>query len=232
MNNGTPQLPIWVKRSRIYTDLGDREMVGRSFTDLTDALSGLAASRKQPKPLGADSLTFRRMLTRTGHACSLPSGRPAPPPGNMNRRTRRSGSAEYCVQLSDPKLEAGLLGARSIVNFALLSVERGCRRRLPQRTTQRTEAYPWQRALQLRILHQSLLYLGRLEEAASIADVLEPLARKIGANLLDRALSQLASLGRIRSSPGSRKLETGLRQISKAGREEACILASSLREYN
>ena len=60
-----------------------------------------------------------------------------------------------------------------------------------------SEAPPWQRALQLRVLHQTLLYLGRLEEALRIADELEPLARKIGQSYLGRALPQHASLDRI-----------------------------------
>src|SRR5260370_34062202 len=44
----------------------------------------------------------------------------------------------------------------------------------------RLEAPPWQRALQLLALYQSLIFLGRPDEAERIAAELEPLAGKIG----------------------------------------------------
>ena len=79
------------------------------------------------------------------------------------------------------------------------------------------EASPWQRALQLRILHQSLIYLGRLEEAARIATILEPLAKRIGQSysialyLCSRVWTEF---GR---SPDLSKLETNLREATRSG---------------
>jgi hypothetical protein len=48
-------------------------------------LSGLVASRKQPKRLGEVSLTFRQMLALIGCTFSPPSGRPTQPPLAMSR---------------------------------------------------------------------------------------------------------------------------------------------------
>ena len=93
-------------------------------------LSGLAASRKQPKQLVAGSPTFRQMLALTGCVFSLPSAQALAAAGPYEPAHEALREAlNIASQLSDPKLEARLLGARSTSKFPLLSVERGCRRR-------------------------------------------------------------------------------------------------------
>jgi hypothetical protein len=73
-----------------------------------------------------------------------------------------------------------VLGARSIVNLHFLRLNEAATDGLLSEQLCRSAKAPWQRGLQLRVLHQALLYLGRLEEAVRIADVLEPLSNKIG----------------------------------------------------
>jgi tetratricopeptide (TPR) repeat protein len=80
----------------------------------------------------------------------------------------------------------------------------------------KAEASPWQRALQLRILHQSLLYLGRLDDAAKIRDELEPLATKIGVSYsIARCLITRAWVD-FGAAPELAKLESVLQQVLKS----------------
>jgi tetratricopeptide (TPR) repeat protein len=81
------------------------------------------------------------------------------------------------AHLSEPKLVGRLLGARSIINYMFLRLKEAAS---DCEESDRSEAPPWERAAQLQILFQTLLFLGRPEEAAKIRDELEPLATKIG----------------------------------------------------
>jgi len=80
-------------------------------------------------------------------------------------------------QLSDPKLVAGLLGARSIVNYQFFRLRETA---ADGEKSGGSEAAPLDRVVQLQVLYQTLLLLGRLEQAATIRDELEPFATKIG----------------------------------------------------
>jgi len=78
-----------------------------------------------------------------------------------------------------------------------------------------SEAPPWQHALQLAALHQTVLFLGRPEDTVRIADKLEPLARKIGQSVaLALCLSGRAWL-KFGKAPDLAQLETDIRQVSK-----------------
>src|SRR5260370_34882343 len=101
-------------------------------------LSGLAASRKQPKQLVADSTTFREMSALTGRASSPPSGRLTQPQRAMAqpREGLREGlntafqlsaagsependalreALNIAFHLSDPKLVARLIASTALV---------------------------------------------------------------------------------------------------------------------
>jgi hypothetical protein len=80
-----------------------------------------------------------------------------------------------------------------------------------------SETPPWQRFLQLRGLHQTLLFLGRWVEALKIADDLEPLARKIGDNLSVVRCLTTRAWAEFGIAPDLAKLEIGLGQLSKYG---------------
>jgi hypothetical protein len=73
----------------IYIQLDDREMIGRSFTDLgPPPLSGLATSRKRPKRPGAGLPTCRPRLALTGRAFSPLSRRRLRLPESIGRPTK------------------------------------------------------------------------------------------------------------------------------------------------
>jgi tetratricopeptide (TPR) repeat protein len=69
----------------------------------------------------------------------------------------------------------------------------------------------------LRILHQSLLYLGRLDEAASIAAVLEPLARRIGQSYSTALCLSSRACAEFGRAPDLAQLEINLRQAPESG---------------
>jgi hypothetical protein len=79
-----------------------------------------------------------------------------------------------------------------------------------------SKAPPWLRALQLRALHQTLLFLGRPEEAVRIADELEPLARKIGQSYTIALCLETRAWAEFGKEPDLAKLEIGLQQVSKS----------------
>jgi hypothetical protein len=81
----------------------------------------------------------------------------------------------------------------------------------------------------LRILHQALLYLGRLEESVGIADELEPLAWKIGQYILDLCLSTRA-LVEFGKELDLARFETGLRLASKSDQKVRFAFSEAISE--
>jgi tetratricopeptide (TPR) repeat protein len=121
-------------------------------------------------------------------------------------------------RLSDPKLEARVLGARSTVNVLFYRFrEAAADVLLCEQLGAGSETPPWQRCLQLRGLHQTLLFLGRPDEALRIADDLEPLARKIGDNLSVARCLTTRAWAEFGKAPDLAKLGIGLGQLSKYG---------------
>ncbi len=202
----------------IHTSAGDREMIGRGFTDLADACGSTGRFREASETalrglvyLSADVSVHRaRLLAILGQARAA-AGEYQP----ANEALREALS--IASQLSDSKLVARLLGARSIVNFHFFRLKEAAADGLRSEQSANAEASPWQRALQLRILHQSLVYLGRLDEAASITGVLEPLARRIGQSYSIALSLGSRAWGEFGRAPDLAKLETDLRQASASG---------------
>jgi tetratricopeptide (TPR) repeat protein len=201
----------------IYVGVGDQEMIGQSFIDLTEALiwsgrygEASEAARRGLAELHPDVSAYRaRLLAVLGHAYAAA--------GHHKPAHEALGEAVLIgTQLADPKLVARLLGAQSIVNFHFFRLKEaaadGFRIEADASTT-------WQRALQLRILHQSLLYLGRVDEATSIAGVLEPLAQRIGQSYSTALCLTSRAWAEFGRAPNLAKFETNLRQIPTPGRE-------------
>jgi tetratricopeptide (TPR) repeat protein len=105
---------------------------------------------------------------------------------------------------------AGLLGGRSMVNYQFVRLREAAEDGL-QAT--RAEASPWERALELQNLYQTLLLLGRLEDAGRIREELEPLATKIGQSFsIARCLITRAWID-LGAEPDLAKLETAIQQV-------------------
>ncbi|HKN00256.1 MAG TPA: AAA family ATPase [Candidatus Binataceae bacterium] len=201
----------------IYTNLGDREMIGKSFGELADAFiwvgrfqDALETARRGLDYLGQDISANRlRLLAVLGQASAASAGRE-----KACEALREA--LDIASKLSDPKLEARVLGARSIVNLHFFRLREAAEDGLRSEQLGGSEAPPWQRALQLRVLHQTLLTLGRLEEAIRIADELEPLATKIGqAYSIALCLSTRTWLEFVRE-PDLAKLDAGFQEVSKS----------------
>jgi eukaryotic-like serine/threonine-protein kinase len=201
----------------IYTNLDDREMIGSSLAELADALiwvgrfrEAVETARRGLAYVGAEVSANRlRLLAAFGQASAASAGHEAACAALRE-------ALEVASKLSDPKLEARVLGARSIVNLHFLRLREAAEDGLLSERLGGVESPPWQRALQLRVLHQALLTLGRLDEAIRIAEVLEPLATKIGqAYATALCLSTRTWLEFVRK-PNMAKLDAGFQEVSKS----------------
>ncbi len=192
-------------------------MIARSFTELTDAFiwagrfpEATESARRGLAYLQEDISAHRvRLLAPLAHALAAVG---AYEPAHEALRE----ALNIASQLSDPKLEARLLGARSTVNFHYFRLKEAAADGFLSEQLGGSEAPPWQRALQLRALHQTLLFLGRPEEAVRIADELEPLARKIGQSYSIALCLETRAWAEFGKTPDLAKLEIGLQQMSKS----------------
>ena len=201
----------------VYTNLDDREMIGRSFIELTDTFiwagrfhEAVETARRGLAYLEGDVSADRvRLLAALGHAC-------APAAGYEPAQEALREGLEIATQLCDPKLEARLLNARSTVNFHYFRLKEAAADGFRSQQLAGSEAPPWQRAQQLRVLHLALLILGRQEEAMRIADQLEPLSRKIGQSYSIALCHETRAWAEFRKAPDLPKLEIGLHQMSNS----------------
>ena len=201
----------------IYTNLGDRERIGSSFAELTDTFIWVGRFREAAETarrgldyLGTDvSANRARLLAAIAQASAASAGR-------ESSCAALHEALEIASKLADPQLEARVLGARSIVNMHFFRLREAVEDGLLSEQLGGAEAPAWQRALQLRVLHQALLTLGRLDDAVRIAGVLEPLANKIGqAYSLALCLSTRTWLEFVKE-PDLAKLEAGFEEVSRS----------------
>jgi predicted ATPase len=201
----------------IFIKLDDREMAGRGFTRLTGALISASHFQEAIKTahhglgyLGTEVSAVRvRLLAALGQACVITAGyEPA-------HEALREGF-DIASQLSDPKLEAILLGVRSILNFHYFRLHESATDELRSEQLGASEASPWRRALQLRNLAQTFLYLGRVEEALRILDQLEPLARRIGQAYEIAVCVSVRAWAEFANAPDLAKLEIRFKQVPKS----------------
>jgi tetratricopeptide (TPR) repeat protein len=201
----------------IYTNLGDREMIGKSFAELADAFIWVGHFREAAETaarglayLGADLSANRvRLLAVLGQAEAASAG-------DESAAVALREALDIATKLSDPKLEARVLGARAALNFHYFRLREAAADGLLSEQLGGAEVPPWPRALQLRVLHQILLSLGRPEEAFRIADVLEPLAMKIGQAYSIALCLSTRTWAEFGKEPDLTKLEAGLQEVSKS----------------
>jgi len=215
----------------IYVKLGDREMIGKSFTELTGVFTrvgrfqeAIETAQRGLAYLQADVSAYRaRLLAALGPSLSAAGGYE---PAQAALRE----ALDIASQLSDPKLEATVLNARSIVNFHFFRFREAAADGLLSQQLAGPEAPPWQRAQQLRVLHLALLYLGRLEEALRIADELEPLARKVGPFYLVAICLNTRAWAEFGKAPDLAELETGLREVAKSDQKASYAFSAVVSE--
>jgi tetratricopeptide (TPR) repeat protein len=201
----------------IYINLDDRKMIGKGFIELTDAFiwagrfrEAVETARRGLAYLGDDVSADRvSLLAALGHAC-------APAEGYAPAHEALREALNIASEISDPKLVARVLGARSVANFHYFRLSEAAADGLLAEQLAGATASPWLRAIHLRILYQTLLCLGRLEEAARIADELEPLARKIGQSYSVALCLDMRAWIEFGKAPDLAKLEADLRDFSNA----------------
>jgi len=109
-----------------------------------------------------------------------------------------------------------VLGARSTMNFHYFQLREAAADGLRSEQLGGADVPPWPRGLQLRVLHQTLLTLGRPEEAFRIADVLEPLAMKIGQAYSSALCLNTRTWAEFGKDHDLAKLEAGFLEASKS----------------
>ena len=214
-----------------YINLGDREIIVRTFSELTDALffagrlhQAVETARRGLTYLKADVSADRaRLFAALGQAHALAAGyEPA--------QEALQEALNIASQLSDPKLEARLLGVRSITNMQFFRLRETATDGLLSEQLGGSDLPPWQRALQLCCTHLALLHLGRVEEAVRIADELEPLARKIGQSLSVVLCLSTRAWIEFGKAPDLTTLEADFRRVSKSDQEASFAYREALSE--
>jgi tetratricopeptide (TPR) repeat protein len=193
-------------------------MIGRSFSELTNTLiwAGQFQDAIETARHGLEHLQQYvsadrvRLLAALGHAYAMIAGY------RLSQDALRE-ALDLANRLSDPKLEARVLGVRAIANFHYFRLRETAEDGLRTEQQGGSEASAWQRALQLRILYQTLLYLGRPEEAAGIANQLEPLARKLGQSNTLALCQSTRAMVEFGKAPDLPKLETDLQLALQSG---------------
>ena len=163
----------------IYIALDDREMIARRSNELTAVFvwagrveEGIETARRGLSYLGEDVSADRaRLLAGLGQTYAA-AGNYQPAHAALEE------ALDLASELSDPRLTAELLGARSIVNYLFFRLREAAAD--GEKAGGSVGAPPWDRAVQLQVLCQALLLLGHVEEGTRIIDELEPHAAKIG----------------------------------------------------
>ena len=199
----------------IYVTLDDREMIARSCTELSVIFvwaghlqEAIETARHGLAYLEGDVSAHRaRLLTVLAQIRAAA--------GDYDRSHESLGEAlNIASKLSDPKLLARLLGARSMINYQFVQLREAAD---DGRRSHGSGVTPWEHALELQHLYQTLLLLGRLDDVAKVRDELEPLANKIGQSFsIARCLITRAWLD-FGTAPDLAKLETAIQQVFKSG---------------
>jgi tetratricopeptide (TPR) repeat protein len=204
----------------IYINLDDRKMIGRSFTELV-AASIWAGRFQEATETGRRGLTYLQAEVSADRARLLATLAQALAAAGVYQPADEAlrEALDIASQLSDPKLEARLLDLRPIINIQFFRLRETATDGLLSKQPDGSDLPPWLFVLQLLILHQVLLYLGRPEEALRIADELEPLARKIGQSLSVGFCLGARALIDFGKAPDLAKLEAGFQRVRQSDRE-------------
>jgi tetratricopeptide (TPR) repeat protein len=199
--------------AELYVGIGDRELIGKSFGDLTDALilagrfpEAVETGRRGLSYLERDASIGRvRLLNGLSQALAWAQGyEPA--------HETLAEAMELASQLADTRLLTSVVGVRSIVNFYFFQLREAVADGFLCEQMGGAQETPWLRGVELRVLLPSLVYLGRTKEAARVGNELEAFARKTSQSFpiaLSRTVNALAEFGK---APDLDKLESDLRE--------------------
>jgi tetratricopeptide (TPR) repeat protein len=202
------------KALEIHIQMGDREMMGASFSQLAQALisAGRDDEAAEIAQRGLTHLQGDVSACRVHLFAALAEARAMGPDHHLAEESWRA-ALELSAQLSDPKVMGRALGARSVAYFQLFRLREAAEDGLRSEQLGGMETAPWPGALQLLILIGALLYLGRFDEAARIADALEPLSRKIGQSLWVAVCTFTRTWMELGAAPELAKFDNMLQQM-------------------
>jgi len=205
----------------MYITLGDRGMIAKSCTELAAVFvwagrfqEATETARRGLAYLEADVSADRAPLLAVLGQARAGAGEYDPAHGALRE------ALAIASHLSDAKLVATLRGVRSLVNYHFVRLREAAADGIFSEESGPSEIPPWERAVQLQALYQTLLLLGRLEEATRIRDELEPLASKIGQSwsiarcLITRAWTEFGK------GADLAQLETVLQQVLKSDQKD------------
>jgi len=209
------------KALEMYITLGNREMIAKSCTELAAVFiwagrfrEAIETARRGLAYLEADVSADRaRLLAVLGQA-RAGAGEYDPAHGALRE------ALNIASHLSDAKLVATLRGVRSLVNYHFVRLREAAADGIFSDESGSSEIPPWERAVQIQALYQTLLLLGRLDEATRIRDELEPRASKIGQSwsiarcLVTRAWTEFGKAGDLA------QLESVLQQALKSDQKD------------
>jgi len=162
----------------IYVSLGDREKIAKCGTELTTLFVWGGRFREATEIVhraldcfGAEVSAERARLLGVLGSIEGASA-------NWEASAKAHGEAlSIATELSDPRVIARVFGERSVVNYEFLRLREAA---ADAGQSCGSETTLWLRAIQLQILYQTLLLLGRMERAAKVRDEAEALATRIG----------------------------------------------------
>jgi tetratricopeptide (TPR) repeat protein len=198
----------------IYTTVADREMFAQTCIELTNvyAWAGRLEKAIETAQRGLAFLAGEVSAQRTRLLATLAQTQATCGRYEQAHEALRQAQS-IASQLSDPKLMAELAGASSIVNYEFLRLSEAA---ADIKQSCGSEAPPSERAYQLQLAYQTLLLLGRMEEAAGIRDELESLSSKTGQSYsIARTLITDAWL-QFGKAPDVDKLENQLVKVLKS----------------
>ena len=204
----------------MYITLDDREMIAKRCTELAAVFiwagrfrEATETARRGLAYVVADVSADRARLLAVFGQARAGAGEYDPAHGALREALNVVPSLR-CKTCGD------IHGVRSIVNYHFLRLREAAADGIFSDESGPSEIPPWERALQLQALYQTLLLLGRLEEATRIRDELEPLASKIGQSysiarcLITRAWTEFGKAADLA------QLETALQQALKPDQKD------------
>jgi tetratricopeptide (TPR) repeat protein len=198
----------------IYIALGDQQMLAKSCAQLVGIFvwagrlqEAINTAVRGLSYLGTNVSAARARLLAALAQAQATAGNWEPSQAAIDE------AMSIASRVSVTNLERRLLGARSTVNYQFLRLREAA---ADGQEAGDTEAPPWERTIEQQYLYQSLLFLGRLDDAARIRDQLEPLAAKIGQSYSILRCRLTRAWLEFGETPDLSKLETGLQQALKS----------------
>jgi len=203
----------------IYVGTGDRELIGRSFTDVTDGLMWARRYRKVIKigSRGLSLLEGDRSAYRVRLLCQV-ALITAAAGGYEAARDGFTEAMALAQELGDAALTVRVLSDRAVFHYYFFRLEDTVADGRAAEEASTLPGPPWVEGWRLSWMEQALSILGRLAEASRIAERLEPLADEIGQPDAVVSCVQMRAWMQFGKDADLARLEDSLGHALRAGR--------------